>query len=389
MRRTLSIIFGPFADKGGVFYKSRASRCIQRSVEYTARIIYTDRVDALQRAIALAGSQAELAYMLGVVPMAVTNWRRRGVPPAGAGDRERCCEAPSRASSYGRPCSAGGNAARSRMTHAQCQVCGANSSSAGTAAPEGAPATTGARTARRQGIRQGLGSVRFAPVTPAVRLVFRLRSGARTKRVGSRGQVPDAASRSMTAGRPIGNTTVLMRFVRLISCGSSSSKPRPAMRPLHHHSSTSSARPTPRRLARHKNVSAKSASATIANATTVSSTTRSGSLLHNPRPTSRAEPSSPTLWICCAACTTLPKRPALPRRSARALRQQSSRARYPHAETQTEDLWHLSDPRRRGHFLYHLLLPRHPTQTAISSSLSCSPSKASLLSLSSLAEGAE
>jgi DNA-binding transcriptional regulator YdaS (Cro superfamily) len=40
-------------------------------------------VDALQRAIELAGSQAELAEMLGVVPMAVTNWklRTRGVVP--------------------------------------------------------------------------------------------------------------------------------------------------------------------------------------------------------------------------------------------------------------------------------------------------------------------
>jgi hypothetical protein len=37
-------------------------------------------VDALQRAIALAlAGQAELAYMLGVVPMAMTNWKRRRV----------------------------------------------------------------------------------------------------------------------------------------------------------------------------------------------------------------------------------------------------------------------------------------------------------------------
>ncbi|MGH8586421.1 MAG: hypothetical protein ACREWE_09650 [Gammaproteobacteria bacterium] len=36
----------------------------------------------LQEAIALAGSQAELAYMLGVVPMAGTSRKRRGVPAA-------------------------------------------------------------------------------------------------------------------------------------------------------------------------------------------------------------------------------------------------------------------------------------------------------------------
>ncbi len=37
-------------------------------------------LDALQRAIDLAGSQVGLAKMVGVVPMAVTNWKRRGVP---------------------------------------------------------------------------------------------------------------------------------------------------------------------------------------------------------------------------------------------------------------------------------------------------------------------
>ena len=40
--------------------------------------------EELQRAIVLAGSQAELADMLDVVPMAVTNWKRRGVPWAQA-----------------------------------------------------------------------------------------------------------------------------------------------------------------------------------------------------------------------------------------------------------------------------------------------------------------
>jgi hypothetical protein len=48
--------------------KAAPAGCIQRSVEYTARIVYTVGVDALQRAIALAGSQAELAY-IGVVSM--------------------------------------------------------------------------------------------------------------------------------------------------------------------------------------------------------------------------------------------------------------------------------------------------------------------------------
>ena len=48
--------------------KAAPAGCIQRSVEYTARTVYTDGVDALQRAIALAGSQAELTYMLSVVP---------------------------------------------------------------------------------------------------------------------------------------------------------------------------------------------------------------------------------------------------------------------------------------------------------------------------------
>jgi DNA-binding transcriptional regulator YdaS (Cro superfamily) len=37
-------------------------------------------VDALQRAIDLAGSQVALADMLNVEPGAVTNWKRRGVP---------------------------------------------------------------------------------------------------------------------------------------------------------------------------------------------------------------------------------------------------------------------------------------------------------------------
>ena len=56
--------------------------CNQRGVEYPARIVYTYGVDALQEAIALAGSQAGLAYMLGVVPMAGTSRKRRGVPAA-------------------------------------------------------------------------------------------------------------------------------------------------------------------------------------------------------------------------------------------------------------------------------------------------------------------
>ena len=36
---------------------------------------------ALQRAFAHFGSQAALASVLHVTPMAVTHWKRRGVPP--------------------------------------------------------------------------------------------------------------------------------------------------------------------------------------------------------------------------------------------------------------------------------------------------------------------
>jgi DNA-binding transcriptional regulator YdaS (Cro superfamily) len=39
-------------------------------------------MDALQRAIENLGSQAALARMLGVVPMAVSNWKLRGQVPA-------------------------------------------------------------------------------------------------------------------------------------------------------------------------------------------------------------------------------------------------------------------------------------------------------------------
>jgi hypothetical protein len=49
-------------------------------------------------AIALAGIQTELPYMLGVVPMAVTNWKRHRVRRVAI---ENVLEAPSRASSYG------------------------------------------------------------------------------------------------------------------------------------------------------------------------------------------------------------------------------------------------------------------------------------------------
>jgi len=37
-------------------------------------------MDALKVAIDLVGSQAELARKLGVSPMTVTQWKRRGVP---------------------------------------------------------------------------------------------------------------------------------------------------------------------------------------------------------------------------------------------------------------------------------------------------------------------
>ncbi len=59
------MVFGPFLEK-----RVAPARCIQRGVEYPTRIVYAYGVNAFQGAIALAGSQAELAYML--VPMAVT-----------------------------------------------------------------------------------------------------------------------------------------------------------------------------------------------------------------------------------------------------------------------------------------------------------------------------
>ena len=46
-------------------------------------------MDALLRAITHFGSQARLAKALGVVPMAVTNWKKRGVPVAWAPEIER------------------------------------------------------------------------------------------------------------------------------------------------------------------------------------------------------------------------------------------------------------------------------------------------------------
>lgn len=46
-------------------------------------------MDALLRAIYHFGSQARLARALGVVPMAVTNWKKRGVPIVWAPEIER------------------------------------------------------------------------------------------------------------------------------------------------------------------------------------------------------------------------------------------------------------------------------------------------------------
>lgn len=41
-------------------------------------------MDAIDKAAEAVGSQAALAKALGVTPMAVTQWKKRGVPP------ERC-----------------------------------------------------------------------------------------------------------------------------------------------------------------------------------------------------------------------------------------------------------------------------------------------------------
>ncbi len=46
-------------------------------------------MDGLTRAIQYFGSQAKLAKALGVVPMAVHNWKKRGLPIAWAPEIER------------------------------------------------------------------------------------------------------------------------------------------------------------------------------------------------------------------------------------------------------------------------------------------------------------
>jgi hypothetical protein len=81
------------------------------------------------------------------------------------------------------------------MIHAQCKVCGQQLVIRGDDGTEGAPATTGARTCQEARDTPGAGIGQVAPVTPAQRLVLRLRSGAGTKRVGSQG--PPAARRSV------------------------------------------------------------------------------------------------------------------------------------------------------------------------------------------------
>lgn len=49
-------------------------------------------MDALLRAIHYFGSQARLARALGVVPMAVSNWKKRGLPVAWAPEIERATQ---------------------------------------------------------------------------------------------------------------------------------------------------------------------------------------------------------------------------------------------------------------------------------------------------------
>lgn len=49
---------------------------------YTHRLVSCPTMDALQKAIDFFGSQAALANALGVSPMAVTQWKTRGIPPS-------------------------------------------------------------------------------------------------------------------------------------------------------------------------------------------------------------------------------------------------------------------------------------------------------------------
>lgn len=49
------------------------------------RSVYSPAMDGIDRAIQVAGTAAKLAGLVGVVPMTVTQWRRRGQVPA-----ERC-----------------------------------------------------------------------------------------------------------------------------------------------------------------------------------------------------------------------------------------------------------------------------------------------------------
>lgn len=57
------------------------SACNKQFVDFHARIVHDVCMNALRHAIALVGSQAKLARAVGVTPMAISQWKKRQVPP--------------------------------------------------------------------------------------------------------------------------------------------------------------------------------------------------------------------------------------------------------------------------------------------------------------------